>query len=90
MRNSHSTRGSWMFLLHTWKRNGVHVLLETGQEAAMVRIKAKCQQEPKLRKKHNVNNEEATAKKAEIEFQAPHPTPFPTSPKNVLWLERSW
>lgn len=79
-----------MFLLHTWKRNGVHVLLETGQEAAMVRIKAKCQQEPKLRKKHNVNNEEATAKKAEIEFQAPHPTPFPTSPKNVLWLERSW
>lgn len=40
----------------------------------MVRIKAKYQQELQSKKSHNVNNQETTEEKDEIEFQAPHST----------------
>ena len=44
----------------------VGVILETGKEASMIRIKAKCRQEPQSKKSHNVNNKETTAKKLKL------------------------
>lgn len=59
------------------------MLLETGQEASMIRIKAKYQQEPKAKKKkknHNVNNKEITAKNLKLTSELPLPHPHSQYP----------
>lgn len=49
VRNSHSSGVPGGFHC-TPERNGVHVLLETGQEPAKVRVKANVNKSPKARK----------------------------------------